>query len=231
MTDTTSRPTRVLITGGSAGIGAALAQAYADDGADVLTIGRRTSVDHSVPYHSIDMTTQGAMGALDSVLAGAGWDEFDILVLNAGLGHVGPLADTPPAVVDAMMAINVTVPMQMAHHYANRVNKRIVFVGSVATWGKHPNFAIYAATKAALRGAVNSWQIERNDDLVQIIHPGPTESEMHDRAGLKPTLMRKIFTPATIVAREMKAAIQLDKREVKFGMPFTLRHAFAKGRG
>ncbi|MEO0357174.1 MAG: SDR family NAD(P)-dependent oxidoreductase [Pseudomonadota bacterium] len=220
----------VVVTGGSAGIGYALASHLHGQGFAVLATGRRPDCAASFDYDQLDMMSDRLTQDVDDLLDRQGWGTLDTLVLNAGLGHVGPVAQTPSDLADTLMRVNVTAPLELAHHLATRVTRRIVFVGSVAHKGPHPDFAIYAATKAALRGAVRSWQAEASHDapFVQMIHPGPTESDMHDRAGLPDTPMRRLFTPAHVVARAMAKAMRTNRAEVRFGLGFTLRHAVGK---
>ena len=244
MTGGAAPPVRVLITGGSAGIGLALAQQYQAEGAEVLTIGRRPNGLGGLPYICLDLLAGDALARIDAALTQNGWDTFDILILNAGVGHVGPLAETPAPIARDMITVNTAMPLAMAHHFADRVTGRIVFIGSTATWGAHPDFAVYAASKAALRGAVRAWQIERcgarplkrfqkkltdffgsetrKINIVQIIHPGPTQTQMHDRAGLPDSPIRRLFTPAPVVAKSIQHQIQNGRGEVRFGIAYTL---------
>ncbi len=216
-----------MITGGSAGIGYALADHLSSLGSDVIATGRRTDCTGAFSYCALNMMSDCLTTAADAILDQLEWDTFDVLVLNAGIGHVGTMQDTPDKITEQMMRVNVTAPLQLAHHLRARVTGRIVFIGSVAHRGRHPDFAIYAATKAALRGAVRSWQAESDGTgpFVQMIHPGPSQTEMHDRAGLPKTAMQKIFTPAPVVARSIAKAMQTNRAEVSFGFGYTLRHA------
>lgn len=192
----------------------------------MLRLGLRATAAGAGHYAAVDLSQEDADQGVLQILETHGWEDFDILILNAGIGHVGPIAETPTSLTQDMIMVNTTGPLRLGHRLLPMVTQRIVFIGSTAYRSANPDFAIYGSTKAALRGAVQSWQVERAGalPLVQMIHPGPTQTDMHDRAGLGDIPIRRLFTPAHIVAGSIANVIDGTKHEKRFGMFYMLRH-------
>lgn len=155
-----------LVTGGSRGIGAAVAMRLAREGADVVLTYERDSesaagvIDRiraegrrglAIKADSADVAA--VTGAVDE--AAATFGALDILVNNAGVFLVGPVEDLGRAEFDRSMAVNVRAPFfasQAAARYMG-AGGRIVSIGSnVAERTVFPGFSLYAMGKTALVG-------------------------------------------------------------------------------
>lgn len=222
---------RVLVTGASDGIGRALVDHYAGLGWDVVATGRRPlpRIDRPLPagvrYAAIDLTwAEAAREVAD--LAGP---RLDLAILNAGLGKVASVADHAPADIAAMVRVNLVAPLLAAQALRPALaagGGRLVLIGSTAARGAHRDFAVYAATKAALHGAARSLRLEWGAEVpVTILHPGPTATAMHRRAGLPEGPMERHFPPADVTARALARAIRRGGWRHRFGAGFLVRHA------
>jgi len=106
---------RVLITGGTSGIGHATALAFRDAGADVTVTGRRASpADYDVDlggttYHPLEMTDRDGIAALARELAG-----LDVLVNNAGANFPFAPSEWDPDVFEHSIALNLTGTFRMS---------------------------------------------------------------------------------------------------------------------
>jgi len=227
----------VLITGASDGIGRALVECYRSKGWTVIAHGRRPAsrispqLPAQVRYVEADLSDTST----DTVaqIVDATPDALDLAILNAGMGVVATPAETTPQQISNMIAVNTTAPLLLAQALLPRLlagSGKLCFIGSTAARGAHRDFAVYAATKAALSGAARSLRLEWEGRVpVQIIHPGPTATGMHDKAGLGDIPARKYFTAPDIVARAIETAIEGGKPSVRFGPLFILRHALMRG--
>jgi NAD(P)-dependent dehydrogenase (short-subunit alcohol dehydrogenase family) len=201
---------RVLITGATSGIGLQLVRRFAGR-ADILATGMRSEADANtvlpagLTYLQTDQADPEACAAtITEFLDQLGWQTLDLAILNAGSGAVGPAETEDPQVLRRMLAINLLSPMLLAHALfapLARTNGKLVLVGSTARKGAN-GFASYAAAKAGLHGfgrALNAeWQGRVS---VQTIHPGPTRTEMHARAGFDAgRLARWFLSPVTVAA-------------------------------
>ncbi|MBX4892977.1 SDR family NAD(P)-dependent oxidoreductase [Rhizobium bangladeshense] len=185
----TSDKTKVaVVTGGSSGIGFAIAQKMAAQGMRVIITGRRRdALDRAVTQLGGD-----AVGIVADVSSTAGLDalfseirsEFgriDTLVANAGGGVHAPLGKITEAAYDQQFDTNVkgivftvqgALPLMQP-------GSSIVIVGSTASIDPGPTMSIYGATKAAVRNLVRSWvsDLKGTGIRINIVSPGPTNTQ------------------------------------------------------
>ncbi|WP_175733529.1 SDR family NAD(P)-dependent oxidoreductase [Burkholderia ambifaria] len=190
---------RALVTGGSRGIGAAIAKRLAADGADVAityeksaeraravvadieALGRRAV---AIQADSADpVAVRGAVDHAAQTLGG-----LDILVNNAGIFRAGTLDDLTLDDIDATLNVNVRAVIVASQAAARHLGEggRIVSTGScLATRVPDAGMSLYAASKAALIG----WTQGLARDLgargitVNLVHPGSTDTDMNPADG------------------------------------------------
>ena len=173
-----------LITGGSLGIGRAIAQSLAEAGARVAITGRDkkrlTEAAQSVGVHAIqaDVTNEDDVErTYREVLDKFG--DLDILVNNAGFGVFKNLVDTDRRTFDAVFATNVTGAMLMAReaakHFIKRQRGNIVNISSTAGLRGAANGTTYYASKFALRGMTECWRAELRKHNIRVILINPSE--------------------------------------------------------
>ena len=190
---------RALVTGGSRGIGAAIAKRLAADGADVAityeksaeraravvadieALGRRAV---AIQADSADpVAVRGAVDHAAQTLGG-----LDILVNNAGIFRAAALDDLTLDDIDATLNVNVRAVIVASQAAARHLGEggRIVSTGScLATRVPEAGMSLYAASKAALIG----WTQGLARDLgargitVNIVHPGSTDTDMNPADG------------------------------------------------
>ena len=210
---------RVVITGATDGIGACLARDYAQAGADLILTGRRPEEDVAPPaptatYIRADQREPlEAAGRVLACVQRRRWDGVDIAILNAGMGIVGDPAEDDRVVeqIDVNLASTITVARSLAPFILN-ARGVLCIIGSVARRGA-PRFAAYAAAKAGLHGFGRSLAEEwRGRAHVQVLHPGPTETAMHEKAGFDPGMATVAFQSAERVARGIERAVRTRRR-------------------
>ncbi|MCS7483233.1 SDR family NAD(P)-dependent oxidoreductase [Umezawaea endophytica] len=187
-----------LVTGGSRGIGAAIALRLARDGADVAltyvaakdradqVVERIEATGRKAVALRADMADAEEVAALPS-RAVAELGGLDVLVNNAGTFSYGPIQDVPLAEVDRMIAIHVRgtyLATQAALPHLGR-GGRVISIGSC--WGVRvpvPNVALYSMTKSALIGFTKGLAHDLGPlgITVNTVDPGPTATEMNGRA-------------------------------------------------
>ena len=184
-----------LVTGGSRGIGAAIAERLARDGADVAI----TYVEHAdaargvvgrVERHGrrgLALAADGTDGdavraAVDRTAAELG--RLDILVANAGIYPYGPFAEVTEDELDRSLALhvrNVFVAAQAAVAHMGD-GGRIVAIGTCfAPRVPIPGIALYAMSKAALSGLARGLarDLGPRGITANVVHPGPTDTDMN----------------------------------------------------
>jgi 3-oxoacyl-[acyl-carrier protein] reductase len=173
-----------LVTGGSSGIGEAIAQALIDAGAKVAITGRdKAKLEAAAkkmgahPIQADSSKEADAQRAVAETIAKFG--DLDILVNNAGLGVFKPLLEMDLAGFEKTFATNVTGAMLMgreaAKHFAEKKKGNIINIGSTASHRGAPNGTAYYATKFALRGMTECWRAELRKYNVRVMLVNPSE--------------------------------------------------------
>jgi 3-oxoacyl-[acyl-carrier protein] reductase len=178
-----------LVTGGSRGIGAEIVRRLAADGADVgftyLTgkdeaeqvasqvrgLGRR------VLRVQADLTEPTAAEAVVDAVVGA-FGRLDILVNNAGITYRAPLAQTPLAEFDRLVAVNARAPFLMMQSAAHKLvhGGRVVNISSGLTNTAPAGFSLYSGVKAFLEQVtkVAAMEFGTHGITVNAVAPGST---------------------------------------------------------
>jgi 3-oxoacyl-[acyl-carrier protein] reductase len=190
---------RALVTGGSRGIGAAIARRLAEDGADVFITyaGNHDAAKASVAA----IEAQGVKGrairadAADSAavteavdVAAAELGGIDILVHNAGVAHFGGVSED--SIEDYRRVLGVNVDGVIAGTLAAvpylSEGGRVLIVGSVmGETSMMPGATAYAASKFAVQGLARGWarDLAPRGVLVNVIQPGPIDTDMNPADG------------------------------------------------
>ena len=181
MAEATARS--ALVTGGTRGIGRAIAERLRDDGLDVLVTG--TSPDGEAPsgcdYLAADFATPNEAEALAEQLSSR---DIDILVNNAGINRPAPFGEIDPAEFDRLHRVNVHAPMLLCRALApgmcRRCWGRIVNIASIFAVVSKAGRAQYSATKFALDGLTVALAAEVAKDgvLANCVGPGFIDTEM-----------------------------------------------------
>ena len=216
---------RVIVTGASSGIGLALVRHLDAQGADLMAIGRRAAADlppgfPQIAYQALDVSAIDAGSRLAEMIVARGWDGLDLIIHNAGIGRYQPAAAEDAASIAGTVATNCFGPIAITHALAPQLAKAggtAVFVGSAAHKGAS-GFPVYAATKGALAGFARALRSEWQGRIgVQILHPGPTQTAMHGRAGYDPGRLRTLFLRADDTAAVMLRQIAAGRSPQKTG--------------
>lgn len=189
-----------LVTGASSGIGRGFAERLAADGHAVLLVARReerlrdlaTSLAArygvEVGFAVADLATAaGRRTCRDAVDAVGG--EVDTLVLNAGFGAMGTVADAGRQRQASMVALNCEAVVDLAAHVLpgmiGRGSGTLIVISSAAAAQPIPYMATYAATKAFELAFTEALAVELRGTGVRAIAvcPGPTRTEFSQASG------------------------------------------------
>ncbi|GAA3676887.1 3-oxoacyl-ACP reductase FabG [Lentzea roselyniae] len=175
-----------LITGGSRGIGAAVAEKLAALGARVAVTYQNTKPDNVFALQADSADPEAVVAAVNA--AAAEFGRLDVLVNNAAVFQVGPLEELGKEEFDHTMAVNVRAPYLAARAAARHMHEggRIISIGSnVAVYAPFPGFALYSASKTALIGMTKGLARELGPRGItaNIVNPGPTDTDMNPADG------------------------------------------------
>ena len=244
MTDSSSAPQQTprrlaLITGASAGIGAAFARVYAAHGYDLAVTARRAerlealagelraAFGVEVLVLPADLADREAPAALIAGLAGR---PVDALVNNAGYGLPGVYAETAWRDQQAFLQVMLNAVCDLTHQVVPgmvaRGFGRIVNVASLAGLVPGgPGSTLYGATKSFLVRFSQSLHVETAGTGVQVsaLYPGFTWSEFHDANGARERVNRNVprwaWQDADTVARAGYAAVEANRAVCVPGLP------------
>src|SRR5579862_6771057 len=211
-----------LITGGSAGIGRAIAQSLAAGGARVAITGRdRERLAEAAralgafPIHADVAKEDDVERTYRELMAEFG--DLHILVNNAGFGVFKSLVDSDRASFDAVFATNVTGAMLMARqaakHFISRQRGNIVNISSTAGLRGTANGSAYYASKFALRGMSECWRAELRKYNIRVILVNPSEvlTSFAATAGF-PQKATEGKLRGDEIAHAVKAMLEMDDR-------------------
>ncbi len=178
-----------LVVGGAKGIGLAVAERLAVEGASVVLTGRRADeveaaaarIGRGARGLVADAALQEDLQRVVETMREA-YGRIDALVLNAGISEPATLRDGTPEHFDRHFAVNVrgaVLGLQAALSAMGRGGS-VVLMGSIADAAGITPYGTYCATKAALRSYARTWTAELAPQgiRVNVVAPGPTDTAM-----------------------------------------------------
>jgi len=186
----------VLITGGTRGLGRAMAQGFADAGADVIVSSRKAEACQktAADLRALGVRAEGIpchVGEWEQVnsLAERAWNTFgwiDVLINNAGMSPLAPSSvETSEALFDKVVAVNFKGAFRLSALIGSRMaagdGGSIINISSTGTLSPRPEFAPYAASKAALNTVSVALAKEFAPKVrVNVISPGSFATDIAD---------------------------------------------------
>ncbi|MHB8669011.1 MAG: SDR family NAD(P)-dependent oxidoreductase [Acidimicrobiales bacterium] len=220
---------RVLVTGASSGIGAALARILAAQGATVGLVARRedrlsdvlADCRRTSPESRLWVADLASLEAAERVAVEA-WDAFghlDVLVNNAAIPKRRSVTELTPAEVEMVMRVNFFAPVRMTLAILPRMLARDAgFLVNVSSMGGRLGIvheAAYSASKFALCGWSESLAIDlwHTGVQVRLIEPGPIDTEIWDQPDNEAPLYQGPKVAPEVVAEGIVAALGDDRFE------------------
>ena len=224
-----------LITGASAGIGAAFARLLAERGHECALAARRaeqltTLADaiaaggHKRPHViALDLAQHDGPSRLAGELTARGLEPA-IVVNNAGFGLRGPAADLDRAEQLAMIDLNVRALTALSLMFVDSLKRHgggLINVASLSGFFPGPGMAVYFAGKAFVRSFSEAiaHELARQGVRVTCICPGPVPTEFQARAGLHEKTPPFLGRSAEQIAREGYDAFMRGQRVLVPGIP------------
>jgi len=169
---------RVLITGGSSGIGKATGQKLLEKGHEVI-IFDRTEPGYDAEFYSGDVRDE------ERVKEVLEEEEFDVLVNCAGFYELGSIEDMESEVAEEIFDTNIHGSLNFIRHSMPMLrerNGRVVNITSVAGRVSIPFFGAYCGSKHAMESISDSLRREQNEVEVAVVEPGVVETGFNERA-------------------------------------------------
>lgn len=207
-----------FVTGGSRGIGAAIAKRLALEGAAValtyVNAAERAQAvvseieqagGRAVAIRADNRDAEAIEQAIRETVEALGG--LDILVNSAGIWHSAPLEETTVADFDEVMAVNFRAPFLAIRSASRHLGDggRIITIGSnLAELVPWPGISLYSASKAALAGLTKGLarDLGPRGITVNIVHPGSTDTDMNPPMATMPKRSGNVSPPAATVSRK-----------------------------
>lgn len=180
----------VLVLGGSRGIGAAIVQRFASEGASVRFTYAGSHEAASKLAAETGSTAVQADSADRAALVARVRESgpLDVLVVNAGIAVFGDPLEQDPDAIDRLFRINIHAPYHAAVEAARRMPEggRIIVIGSVnGDRMPVPGMASYAMSKSALQGLARGLARDFGPRgiTVNVVQPGPIDTEANPATG------------------------------------------------
>lgn len=221
-----------LVTGASRGIGAAIAETLAAEGAHVILVARSAenleqvedrihAAGGSATLAPLDMLEDGAIGKLAQAVRSR-WDALDIMVLNAAaLGSLSPVEHIDGKEFARTISINLLANQAMiaAFDQMLRKSEKAELVGITSSVGRDPRafWGAYGASKAAFDTLLGSYaeETEHAGKLrVHIVDPGATRTDMRATAfpGEDPESLKPPEDVAKAIIERLQSNVETGQR-------------------
>ena len=227
---------RVLITGGTGGIGSAIGAELLARGAAVLLVAHdEAALSRAASSHAVNDTRLGTVSAELTVpadrqrvcKAASAWcGGVNVLINNAGVNYFAMFEDQPSAQIDLALALNVAAPMHLCRellpHLSRQPEARILNIGSVFGAIGYPGYAVYSASKFALRGFTEALRRELAETSirVQYLAPRATRTGMNSPMVVRMNAhLRVPMDPPERVAQAACALLESGRAEAVVGWP------------
>ncbi len=213
---------KILLTGGSSGLGKAMAQVLTAAGAKVMITGRDGQKTAQVAEEigclgmAFDVSNYEnlAAKAAEAVKQLGG---IDVLINNAGIGEFALLGDIKLEQMERVFATNVfgltLLTQEVLPHFKAQQQGNIINIASTASLKGFARGSIYSASKFALRSLTQCWQAELRRDNIRVmqINPSevPTAFNQADRVE-RPDAAHKLSSME--IAHSIKAVLEMDNR-------------------
>ncbi|ELO1554884.1 SDR family oxidoreductase [Aeromonas hydrophila] len=222
----------VLLTGASGGIGEALAQELAAQGAHLLLHGRRASalerLCKELPHPGRHQTVIADLGSPQErakLLQHPALDEgLDVLINNAGCNQFAWLEDQSSEQVERQLLLNVEAPIQLTRMLLPRLRKPAVIMNVGSSFGAigYAGYSVYCASKFALRGFSEALGRELEGTGIQVLHfaPRATRTRLNSEAAYEMNAELGTHTDSPQdVAEEAVIALCNETRRSWLGWP------------
>ena len=216
------RGLKVLITGGSSGIGKATAKQLASQGAVVSITGRdKSKLDrvaseiNVIPIH-LDVTKYNniAVKVLDAFHSMGG---IDVLINNAGIGSFSKLDEIKVSDFEEVFSTNIygltMMTQEVVKFFKTQQFGTIINIGSTASTNGFASGSVYCASKFALRGLSSCWRHElRRDNIrVMLVNPSEVPTAFNDENRIEREEEPKKLT-SNEIAHAIISTIEMDAR-------------------
>lgn len=214
---------KVLVTGGSMGIGYSAAKVLTEAGAKVVICGRDTTrlkaaarEIGAIPITADVRKESDVVNLIAKTIEAL--DGYNVLINNAAYGYFSPLTGIDTAKFNEVLMTNITGAMmcgrESAKYFTEKNYGNIVNIASSAGTGGFANGSPYCATKFALRGMNECWRAElrKYNIRVMLVNPSEVQTNFGINAGGKPRDFNPTKLEDSQIAHLIKSMLEMDDK-------------------
>jgi len=214
---------KVLVTGGTSGIGYETAKMLIDNGAKVAVCGRhKDTVDKSAKELGAEgivadvSKEHDVINMVKTVIEKFG--DFNVLINNAAFGHFSLLKDMDTQKFNELYATNVTGAMMVgrecAKYFIENNYGNIVNIASTAGKNGFAGGTAYSSSKFALRGMTECWRAElrKNNIRVMLVNPSEVQTNFGSNAGREKRPVNSTKLESQEIAHTILSMLQMDDK-------------------
>ncbi len=213
---------KIILTGGSSGLGKQTAKDLLAKGAELIITGRDEQKLMKVAlelgctaFHADVSNEEAAKGTVDFALEK--WGRIDVLINNAGYAEFGLIHELDLDKLRAVYETNVFGAAAMAKYcsqvFMNQKSGNIINIASTAASKGYPQGSIYATSKFALSGMTQCWRAELRPYNVRVVQINPSEVPT---AFAKPDRVERELEDNKLTPKEISdailASLEMDNR-------------------
>lgn len=214
---------KVLVTGGSSGIGLETAKQLVLLGAQVAICGRDEARLHEAAKESGAFPIQGDVSReedvkriVETVIREFG--DYNVLINNAAYGYFSKLADLSTEKFQELLATNVVGAMmtgrESVKHFVSKNYGNIVNISSTAGLNGFAGGTAYVATKFALKGMTECWrhELRKNNIRVMLVNPSEVQTNFVSNSGMEVRPHSPSKLEAIEIAHTIVSMLQMNDR-------------------
>lgn len=216
------KESKILVTGGSSGLGKAMAAVLKETGAHVLITGRDAQKVAQVAQElgckslCFDVADYpNIQENIDKVIEKLGG--IDVLINNAGIGEFAPLGQITLDQLERVFSVNVfgltLLTQAVLPHFEQQGSGHIINIASTAALKGFAQGSVYSASKFALRSLTQCWQAELRPKGIRVLQINPSEvpTAFNQSSREERPLQDNKLTP-TEIAHSVRAILEMDDR-------------------
>ncbi|MFT4303305.1 MAG: SDR family oxidoreductase [Candidatus Woesearchaeota archaeon] len=204
---------KVIITGGSSGLGYSLSKLFLENDIKVVNLSRTKPNLKGIIHIKTDLSKELSLKNSIRILK-LKHSDADVLILNSGLAHWAESGKIKESEIDNDFSVNIISHIKLTNSLTRIIEKNsgdIIFIGSTASFQGGFDSSVYASTKHAVLGFIRSLQLQMKQKKVRVlgVHPGGFQSNFHIKA--KTNLKQEDLMPANEIANLIFSFLKLPK--------------------